>query len=483
MYRDMEALDPQDGEYIIRKQHWSAWQVAQLRTPLIIPDAVKRVLDRAKSQGGGNGVESAGDDQGREPPRLRDLPMRRRQIRMLEVWALVPRDKAEAFERDVLRRNAEGTEPGPETPEELGENRDYDRVEIFAVMAGDEIVAYEREPGPRPFHRFTWDTNNDTPDGRGVCDAVESEQKALNGAIRAMENNAKLLTNLMIAVKREMMKSDPEKAFDEGGIIELDEDCKSARDALQQIKFESVLGECVTIIEMFMEFADMSSQIPRAQQGVQSANPQTAFELQQRLEMAGKYLGNVVRRFDELIDWLVSLMHDYNQANTEIQDGKGPFTVKANGFTSFQNQVIRLNKLLQALSLAMSSPELSKMTRIRYLWAEVLKAQDIDPDAVIKSEDEIAQADQAEAESEERRLALAQIEAKAQADAAHARLRDAQAQKTESEIGVEAQRLKTDRARAVVDIEDQIKARSAPDAETGGTKQRARPDASKETKR
>jgi hypothetical protein len=474
MFRDMEAPDVQGGEFVIRRQSWSAWQIASINTPLVIQSAMKRVLERAKTCEAGSVGDQTTPDKNHEPPRIRDLPQRRRNIRMCEFWAKVPRAKVEAFERSLATEMDAGVSaPAPE-PAADGEERDFDRVEVFALLAGDEIVAFQRDPGPRPFFRFTWDTNNDTPDGRGICDALESEQKALNGAVRAMENNAKLLTNLMLAVKREMMKSDPEKLLvDEGGVLDLDEDCEDARKAIQQIKFDSILNECVTIINMFMEFADLSSQIPRAQQGAQAANPQTAFELQQRLEMSGKYLGNVVRRFDEAIDWMVGIVHDYNQANTEIKDGKGPFTTKANGFTSFQNQVIRLNKLLQAMGMALQSPDLSKITRLRVLWTEILKAQDIDADAVVRTEEEIAEIDRAQAESEDRMIALEAARSKAAADGAHARLRDAQAAKTESEIGIERERLTTDRARAVVDIEDKIVARNNPD-ENGKSKSKSK---------
>jgi hypothetical protein len=148
----------------------------------------------------------------------------------------------------------------------------------------------------------------------------------------------------------------------------------------------------------------------------------------------------------------------------------GNFRVIATGFTSFQNQVVRLNKLLQTLNTIIASPDLSRMHKLQWLLREIYKAQDIDPDQILKSPDEQAADDQQQQQSEQNQLAIAMLKAQVAAAEAKARKDDASAQQILASIETTRQTVQTDRARAVVDIEDKIAARNQPPEEKGATK-------------
>jgi hypothetical protein len=144
--------------------------------------------------------------------------------------------------------------------------------------------------------------------------------------------------------------------------------------------------------------------------------------------------------------------------------------VIATGFSSFQNQVVRLNKLLQTLNTIIASPDLSRMHKLQWLLTEIYKAQDIDPDQLLKSPEELAADDQAQQQSEQNQLAIAMLKAQVAAAEAKARKDDASAQQILASIETTRQTVQTDRARAVVDIEDKIAARNQPPEEKGATK-------------
>ncbi len=76
-------------------------------------------------------------------------------------------------------------------------------------------------------------------------------------------------------------------------------------------------------------------------------------------------------------------MHDPEQ-----KKGKGNFIGKALGFTSFQDRVERMGKLMQALNLAISHEVVGRETKIRQLLTEYYKALDIDPQLALKTADE-----------------------------------------------------------------------------------------------
>lgn len=456
MYRDMEALDEHAGEYIIRRRNISACELMDLMgNDAYIHDHIKTVLEK-QAHNSDRDIPSSFSIEAEEP-RLRNIPNRQKNIEHCEFFARVPRHLADKFEREISNPGDAEQIPGMQ-PEDLDpQNNDlknYDKVEVFAVTAGDEVIAYERDPIERIYKRVEWEPANDRPDGRGVPDNLEFEQKVLNGAIRSMENNAKLMASLVAAVKREFLETDPEDALGkDGAIIDLAEECKSANDAIQQITFESIIAPLIQVIEMFLQFSDMSSAIPRAEQGQQSVNPQTAFELQQRLERSGKYMGGCIRRIDELVGWVVNQFHDYNMDNPDIVTGKGDFEVTANGFTSFQDQVIRLQTLLQNLSLVLQSEDLSRITKVRAMWREILKSQDLDPDEFVKSLEQIQQEDEGRAQSEEAQLQLAALRADVAGKQAKAKRDDVAANKDAASIPRDDLKAQSDRARTIADIE------------------------------
>jgi hypothetical protein len=470
MYYDMEAgRDQETWAYCVREQQKSAFDIATMASggALFNQVALRRVLE----SGEGRAVPAAGSQENVVAPKLRELPQRLKNVWVREFWALVPARKLAAFERDWAAEMATGANPAdagqPGADAERGENadepRDWEQVRVWVITAGNEIIAYLRDPGPLRYHRVEWEPNNDKQGGIGVADKMEFVTKVLNGMVRSYENNAKLLSNLVAAVKREMMKTDPEDALgDEGGIIELSEDCTDARQAIQQVNFQNILAPLTEGIRLFLEFADDESQLPRAEQGSQGDTGETAFALQQRLERSGKYIGNGVRRFDGMIEWYVGQQCDFNQGNPAEQAGKGDFRVIATGFTSFQNQVVRLNKLLQTLTTVIASPDLSRMHKLQWLLREIYKAQDIDPDQLLKNPDELAADDQAQQQSEQNQMAIAMLKAQVAAAEAKARKDDASAQQILASIETTRQTVNTNRAKAVVEIEDRIAARNAP---------------------
>lgn len=468
MYFDMEAgRDHETWAYCVREQQKSAFDIATMAAggAPFNPVALRRVLE----SGEGRTTPAAGSQENVVAPKLRELPQRLKNVWVREFWALVPAKKLAAFERDWMAETATGAsaaeseQPGAAGNEATDEPQEWDQVRVWAITAGNEIIAYLREPGPLRYRRVEWEPNNDKQGGVGVADKMEFVTKVLNGMVRSYENNAKLLSNLVAAVKREMMVGDPEDALgEEGGIIDLTEDCTDARAAIQQVKFESILAPLIEGIRLFLEFADDESQLPRAEQGAQGETGETAFALQQRLERSGKYIGNGVRRFDAMIEWYVSQQCDFNQGNPAEQAGKGNFRVIATGFTSFQNQVVRLNKLLQTLNTIVASPDLSRMHKLQWLLREIYKAQDIDPDQLLKNPDELAADDQAQQQSEQNQMAIAMLRAQVAAAEAKARKDDASAQQILASIETTQQTVNTNRAKAVVEIEDRIAARNAP---------------------
>jgi len=485
MFRDMEVQDIHEGQYVIRCQQTSCYDLRGMlsSSDIMIPRNIKRVLQKHSKDNAG--VSTEYDNTSSLPPRLRNITNRKKDIGLAEFWCLAPREKVEAFRVELSRITGDEADDISEPPAEDEEGLPGRLVPAFVIMADEEIIAFEEDPGKTPFERGEFEPNNDNADGIGIADNMESCQKVLNGAIRSYEDNTKLIANFIILIRRELLKDVPEENWFEGGMIGVDlDEGENIREAMEQMRFTDITGSLQKLIEMYLEFSDMASHVPRAEQGHQNANAQTAFELQQRLEKAGKYLGNVIHRLDEVMRRVVAEFHDYNMNNPDIQDGKGDFSIITLGFDSFQNRYIRLQKLMQFLNLILSNDELTKRAKLRYILSELAKAQDMEPDQVWKSNEEMQSEDEQRMQSMESQIQLArmqleleEIKAKTGKDDAATQklLADIEAKREElrieqDKLDLERERVANDRVKVVADVEDKVEKRStnqAPRAQEG----------------
>ena len=456
MYWDMENVhDPMNGEYIIRKQEKSPSFVQQKKG---VPNFLPLQIDKALSRDVGtvDGASKATDDSETNNA-VRELPNRRKSVEYVTFWAKVPNRIATDFEIQMATDQNLNV-PGP-APTAGAEPDDYrNMVEVYVVTANGVVIGYAREPGKRPYFTDVWETSTDDGLGRGIPDNCECVQKVLNGMVRSMENNMKLTSSFLVAVARENAQENIEDVMGrEGGVITIDPNAEGgARNAVQQINFRDTTGPLAKGIAMFMEFADLASNIPRAEQGQQSSNPQTAFELQQRLERSSKYISGGIKQIDNGIQWLITEFYEYNMENPEIVEGKGDFLVKATGFGSFDNRVIKLQKLMQYLSLISSDPDLRAKANIDWILESIAEAMDIEKDQAVKSKDQQAEEAQAKEQSEERLLQIALLEAEVAGKNAMAQKNEASARREEANIPIDAQKVENETAETVIKAEESV---------------------------
>lgn len=407
VFRDLEWDDLQRSAGLCERQYMSPYDLRQkVNEPLFIPEAIARVL-KESAKDSDSGVP---EDLSSQPPHRRGRKNRMRNIEYLEFWCRAPRRLVEEFEEQL------GAEDGADIAVEAGDWRlgddtlgDGDEVEIMACVAGSEVVRFARtEPRERPYYRAFWEWRPDEVGGCGIPDNLEQIQTVLNGAVRAFEDNKKLSANVMAAVKDRYI--DDQNDWKPGAKISISEECDDVRQAIQPIIIPDIGESCISVIRLFERYGDMASQVPQIAQGVRpEKSADTAYELSQLLENAGKYLGSVIRNLDNgIIKPLAEDFYRYNMADPDVMTGKGDYTVKPLGFSSFQARVVRLQRIQQFLSLVMSSPELMARVNVDPLLEDAAKGMDFDDEEVLKSP-EMRQQEQAQ-EQEALQMQL-QIEA------------------------------------------------------------------------
>lgn len=357
----------------------------------------------------------------------------------------MPRETIEVYE---LERAKEAEKKGKKVEFPVDEYEQGDEIEVLVCIADSEVARFaRRKPNRRPFRRCVWEDNIDGIGGVGVADNAEDMQLAINGAMRAFEDNKKLSGNLVGGIKPELFEEDV-TGVKPGMLLHLTAECENVNQGLMFAQIPDVGETLISMIHLTQQYADMNTMIPKVQQGIETKGKLTAFEISQLLEKAGKYLGSVIRNFDEmLIEPMIQEFYRYNMEDTGVTRGKGDYLVKAMGFTSFQNKVERITKMQQMLTLALSTPELAAETNIRWYLEELLNALDIDPKQALKSDEQKQREAEQQQPNEQEMLMMQAQQANIEKTQAQAQLASSKAMTTEEQLAI-------DRAKAVSEIQN-----------------------------
>lgn len=386
IFRDMEIDDIQSSVGIIHRDFTSPFEMRQkIGGPFWLPESIEEAITRAKEPG----ASASGEDSTGVIPGRRKLQHRHQTIERKEFWGRVPVDVVQQFEEDIMwAKNGKALTFADGGSEFV---RDGNEVEIMATLADDHIVRYTpMPPNERPFWRCVWEIKLDHHEAQGVADNIECIRKVLTGLVRAYEDNKRLSANVIFATKSDYLEPGALDKWYPGKRIEVSEEVDDVRKALQQVIVQDVGASILEGISVFERIGDETSQMPKIMQGevAEKKQPDTAFELNQLLTNAGKYIGGVVKNYDELIENIVNFFFTYNMSDPSVQYGKGNYIAKALGFSTFNDMVVKLQKLMQALQIITSHEALLGEAKVRELLEEIFKALGIDPSNMLKTMEE-----------------------------------------------------------------------------------------------
>ena len=391
MVWDMESDNLQDGEGYAEVIRSSAYDLKKLvGKPGYLTDAIKDVINRKRHEDGTDTSESPAEHPGKA-----DIEERRKKFTRYEFYMRAPRKLIDEFE-DILRSGRNdiayiGLIDEYEEAEESG-----DDIEIMGEIVDKEIIRYIRnDDGKRPHKMWVIEQNLDESTGTGISDNMEDVQSSLVGFVRSFEDNKKLSANVTTALKARFFNN-PDQLDDiaPGKKYDISDSCDDVRKAIVPIMFPDVGETLLSGINLMAEFGDRVSMVPTIMQGftLPKQKPDTAYEMRQLTENAGKYIGQAIRNNDEqFIEPEVKDLYEYNMLYGEDEACKVNAKVIANGFTSFQNKEIRGERMKQALGAFVTSEVLLPHIKIKPHLDVIYESMDEDPDKFIKTKEEMVQ--------------------------------------------------------------------------------------------
>jgi hypothetical protein len=280
-------------------------------------------------------------------------------------------------------------------------------------MLGSTIIKFSKLPYDHPmefYHTFIFDEEDETAAiGPAVPENVRDSQMAVAASARMLMDNASITCGPVFELNRDLLEAGQENmrihAFKY--IWRNGDDQRASAPAVRTYKFDSHIGELMSIINMFREMSDEESMLPKWAIGAESRPSEgmrTASGTSMLFGAANITVKDVVRGFDRFVSSMLSSLYKWNDKFNPRKDIKGDFNIVARGATSLLAKELRA-QALDNMVVTMS-PEDREEVDNRKLLEERFKVRDLEPDKLLLDPELVAQ-------NREQRMRLAEAEANA----------------------------------------------------------------------
>lgn len=319
------------------------------------------------------------------------------------------------------------------------------------VIVNDKVIGAIESWVPDktlPVDVWCWRKRDDSPFGYGLPDELEQQQRVVNAAWRQVMDNGRTSLGGQIVIKKGMI-------IPQNGSYEITpnkvwlakDELDDVRAAMTTFEFASHLEELLAIANSAMQYADMETGMPQLMGGERGSAPETVGGMVMLYNNANSVLRMRVKLYDDNITRPhLERYYDWKMANDPDPAIKGDFEIDARGSTALIERDIQ-NQALLNLAAITNNPRYIPHLKEREELKAILKAFKVDPESMMKPEDQVKQEMDAAAQQgmpEDPRIAAAQI--KAQVDMA--KLEDGKEAR-----GLQAQQVEYNRQREQAEYE------------------------------
>ena len=263
------------------------------------------------------------------------------------------------------------------------------------VIVNDKIIgAMESWVADKslPIDVWCWRKADDSPYGYGLADELENQQRVVNSAWRQVMDNGRTSLGGQIVMKKGMIiPQDNSWEITPNKIWLAKDDMDDVRNAFTVFEFNSHLQELLAIAQSAMQFADMESSMPQIMGGEQGSAPETVGGMVMLYNNANSVLRQRVKLYDDCITKPhIGRYYDWKMVNDEDPNIKGDFEIDARGSSALIERDIQ-NQALINLANITNNPRYVPHLKEREELKAILRAFKVNPEEIMKTEDEVAQ--------------------------------------------------------------------------------------------
>ena len=262
------------------------------------------------------------------------------------------------------------------------------------VMINNTVVKAYKNPvdtGDLPYDFVQWEKVVGSPFGYGVPYLMRSQQRVLNAAWRQMMDNAGASSGPQIVMKRGTVEPADGNWQMTSRKIWLAKDTDDVQKSFFLFDIPNHQAELANIIKMATDLADQETGMPMLAQGEKGGAPDTVGGMQMLMNAANVVLRRLVKQYDDSITRPhIRRYYDYNMMFNPKSDIKGDFSIDARGSSALLVRDIQ-NQAYTNLLAAAANPLYQPFIDAQKLFEKALQAQHIDPEDIMRPQEEIDQ--------------------------------------------------------------------------------------------
>ncbi len=415
-----EAINSEDADYIIQRSFLSKIQLRKLSKTSegFIPGALEKVIEEEI------GLTQGYDDS--EHPKKYDETSghRLKKFEVLEFWG---------------RLDGKDLEPHlPIESEDIPE-----AIPVVITVIGDVVVKIAENPfdDTMPFHFCNWQKNPESLWGDGIYYAIRDAQAILNFSYAMMVEGKSLSAAPLTVI-------DP-NAFEPGTDTEQIYPGKqfrvkpgaSVRDSFASVQIPDVTNGLLQVIQQLEREADLDSGQTSIGYGDMSpAQTKTATGMSILNSNANRQTADVVRSVSGMITKNIGAIYRWLMVDSTDMSIKGDYEAISTGYEQYVAKEVHNTQLINFLQVIGQFPEIKQYLKQEAFTRPLLRAFNMEPDKVVKSEEEVTQEMQAQQQAQQQQMeqqAQAQQQAAMQQLQTQAQINAQQIQsQTESSIAI-----------------------------------------------
>lgn len=374
-----EATSIADAEYVIQRSHLSSIQLRELSKSQegYLPEVIDEVI--AKGIG-----EVSGQDDSEHPRSMDETNTHRvKRFEVLEFWG-----KLDAAD---LKGHLPITE------------KDGVTLDVVIHVVGHKVIRMALNPfdGKKPYSLAYWQRNPESIWGDGIYYAIRDVQHLLNFSYAMMVEGKELSSVPMTVVNPSAFESGTDLESIRAGKQFKVRNGMSVQDAFSSIAIPDVTNGLLNLIQVLEREADLDSGQTAIGYGDTSpAQTNTATGMSILNSNANKQTADVVRSLSDMITNNVDAIYRWLMVDSPDPSLKGDYEAICTGWTQYVAKEVHNTQLIQFLSTIGQLPMLQNYIRYDAFVQPLVRAFNLDPELIVKSEQEVQQAMQQQAQQQ-----------------------------------------------------------------------------------
>ena len=379
-----EAVSAEDADYVIQRSFLSKIQLRKLAKTAkgFVPGALEKVIEEEIGL-------SQGYDDSEHPKKFDETSASRlKKFEVLEFWGRL-----------------DGKDLAPHLPIESEDIPDA--IPVVITVIGDSVVKIAENPfdDTLPFHFCNWQKNPESIWGDGIYYAIRDAQAILNFSYAMMVEGKSLSAAPLTVI-------DP-NAFEPGTDTEQIYPGKqfrvkpgaSVRDSFSSVQIPDVTNGLLQVIQQLEREADLDSGQTSIGYGDMSpAQTKTATGMSILNSNANRQTADVVRSVSSMITKNVQAVYRWLMVDSTDITIKGDYEAISTGYEQYVAKEVHNTQLINFLQVVGQMPEVKQYLKQENFTRPLLRAFNMEPDKVVKTEEEVTQEMQQQTQAQQQQL-------------------------------------------------------------------------------